>query len=245
MVSTTRTVDPLSPAETGVLNGLAHTLWLPPVTRTRPPPRPAGVVVLHGADSCKESHHDFARAAAGAGLAAIVFDQRGHGDSDGAMGASAIDDVVTMAVRLRQAIGDPAAPVALRGSSMGGWLALVAAGPAQAVAVVAVCPASAAGLARGVRAGAFAFAVDAPAFLTLLESHDLGDAVRTSAAPLLLMHAEGDERVPVAHSRELAALATAPGSRLIVVPGGHHRSVQHDEELQAVSLRFIARAAGA
>jgi hypothetical protein len=25
------------------------------------------------------------------------------------------------------------------------------------------------------------------------------------------------------------------------VPGGHHRSVQHDRELQAVSLRFIER----
>jgi len=26
------------------------------------------------------------------------------------------------------------------------------------------------------------------------------------------------------------------------VPGGHHRSVQHDPDLQAVSLRFIERA---
>ena len=29
---------------------------------------------------------------------------------------------------------------------------------------------------------------------------------------------------------------------LIVVPGGHHRSIQHDAELQAVSMRFIDRA---
>jgi hypothetical protein len=33
-------------------------------------------------------------------------------------------------------------------------------------------------------------------------------------------------------------------SRLITVPGGHHRSVQHDDELQAVSLKFIQRALG-
>jgi hypothetical protein len=33
-----------------------------------------------------------------------------------------------------------------------------------------------------------------------------------------------------------------PPSRLITVPGGHHRSIQHDEELQAVSLKFIVRA---
>ena len=33
--------------------------------------------------------------------------------------------------------------------------------------------------------------------------------------------------------------------RLITVPGGHHRSVQHDPELRAVSLRFLERMLGA
>ena len=31
---------------------------------------------------------------------------------------------------------------------------------------------------------------------------------------------------------------------MIVLPGGHHRSIQHDQELQAVSLRFIEQALG-
>jgi pimeloyl-ACP methyl ester carboxylesterase len=60
--------------------------------------------------------------------------------------------------------------------------------------------------------------------------------------PLLLLHAEGDEQVPVEHSRELARLVRHPRSRLIALPGGHHRSIQHDPELQAVSLRFIEQA---
>ena len=59
---------------------------------------------------------------------------------------------------------------------------------------------------------------------------------------MLLLHAEGDEQVPVEHSRELAELTRSPRSRLIAVPGGHHRSVQHDPDLQAVSLRFLVRA---
>ena len=84
MVSATRTVTPLLPAETGVLDGLAYTLWLPPSAAAVP--RAPGVVVLHGADSCKESHHDFARAAVALGLAAICFDQRGHGESGGPTG---------------------------------------------------------------------------------------------------------------------------------------------------------------
>ncbi len=54
-------------------------------------------MVLHGADSAKESHHDFARAALALGLATICFDARGHGESDGPMDARAIDDVVTIA----------------------------------------------------------------------------------------------------------------------------------------------------
>jgi hypothetical protein len=29
---------------------------------------------------------------------------------------------------------------------------------------------------------------------------------------------------------------------LITVPGGHHRSVQHDAELQGAALRWIERA---
>ena len=54
------------------------------------------------------------------------------------------------------------------------------------------------------------------------------------------MHAEGDEQVPIGVSRELHA--AAPASRLIAVPGGHHRSIQHDPELTAVAVRFLTRA---
>jgi uncharacterized protein len=200
------------------------------------------VVIIHGAGSCKESHHDFARTIVAAGLAAIVFDQRGHGTSPGRLDGRAIDDVVTIANRVRAAIGHDRAPLALRGSSMGGYLAIVAAEPSAADAVVAICPASAAGLRDGLTSGRFEFDADVPAIETLLDANDSHAAVQTLSVPLLLLHAEGDERVPVQQSRELASAMRAPGSRLIVMPGGHHRSIQHDQELQAVSLRFIERA---
>jgi uncharacterized protein len=241
MVSATRTVDPLLPAQTGVIDGLAYTLWLPAPPQ---PPARAGVVVVHGADSCKENHHDFARAAVALGLGAICFDQRGHGESEGPLDDRALDDVCTIAGRLRDAIGATSAPLALRGSSMGGYMALLAAGPTEARAVVAICPAGASALRRGLDEGRFGFAADRGSLRAFLDGHDLTDAARSLAAPVLLLHAEGDERVPIQHSRELAAAVTAPGSRLIAVPGGHHRSIQHDEELQTVSLRFIVRALG-
>jgi alpha-beta hydrolase superfamily lysophospholipase len=229
----------LLPADTGALHGLAYTLWLPPAPQ--PSPR-AGIVVVHGADSCKESHHDFARAAVALGLAAVCFDQRGHGESEGRLDGRAVSDVVMFAVHLRMVLGNRAAPIALRGSSMGGYLAILAARPAAAGAVVAICPASADGLRRGLRDGRFSFAADRDGLGSLLDENDLTEAAGALTMPLLLLHAEGDERVPVQHSRELAAAVTSAGSRLIAVPGGHHRSVQHDEELQAVSLGFITRA---
>jgi pimeloyl-ACP methyl ester carboxylesterase len=202
------------------------------------------VVIVHGAGSCKESHHDFARALLAAGFAAVTFDQRGHGESEGPMDGRALDDVVGMASLLRSATGDLRLPIALRGSSMGGYFAIVAAGPAGARAVVAICPAPGEGLVRGLRAGKLSFDADAPALEALLTSHDLFTAVRSLSAPVLILHAEGDEQVPVEHSRELAASVKSPGSRLVALPGGHHRSIQHDEEMQAVSVSFIKKALG-
>jgi uncharacterized protein len=232
-----RTVTPQLPSEIGVHDGLAYSLWLPPT------PAPAGVVTLHGAGSCKENHHDFARAALGAGLAAIAFDQRGHGESDGPMDGRAIDDVVAIAALLKARIGGAAEPpIALRGSSMGGYLALVSAAAADAGAVVAICPASGEGLRRGLANGRFTFDADPPALDRFLAARDVQAATRELEVPVLLLHAEGDEQVPVEHSRELAGLLQSPRSRLITLPGGHHRSIQHDAEMQAVSLRFIERA---
>lgn len=236
-----RTVNPVLPAEIGVENGLAYSLWLPPADRAPT----GGVVILHGASSCKENHHDYARAVLATGLAAIAFDQRGHGESPAPMDGRALHDVITITALLRsrmEQLTGRVDPIALRGSSMGGYLALTAAAEAQADAVVAICPASGEGLARAVAAGRLGFEADVPALARLLTEHDLNASVAALEIPVLLMHAEGDEQVPVQHSQELAHSLAHPASRLVVIPGGHHRSIQHDPEMTAVSLRFLGRA---
>jgi alpha-beta hydrolase superfamily lysophospholipase len=220
---------PAPPAELGELNGLAYSLWLPAADPW------AGVVVLHGAGSCKESHHDFARAARSAGLSAVCFDQRGHGATGGELDARAIADVAAIAGLL----GD--VPLVLRGSSMGGYLSIVAAAELRARAVIGICPASGDALRRGLRSGELDFPADIPALEAFLAEHPLDRAVDQLEAPLLLLHAEGDERVPVANSRALARRFRDPRSELLVVPGGHHRSVQHDAELQGHALRWLRR----
>ncbi|WP_372790652.1 alpha/beta hydrolase family protein [Paraconexibacter sp.] len=235
------TVDP--PEEEDRHRGLRYSLFVP----TAPPH--GAILVLHGAGSTRSSHHDYARSCRDAGFAAMCFDQRGHGDSDGPMDQRVVEDVVGMAAHLRDRVRSRTGlashvplPLGLRGSSMGGYLALVAASPAHADAVVAICPASADGLADGLRARRFDFRADVERLQPVLEEHDALAAAAAYRGRLLLLHAEGDESVPVAHSRALHA--AAPGSRLIVVPGGHHRSIQHDAELQGETLRFFRRAFG-
>jgi uncharacterized protein len=223
------------PAELGTKDGLAYALFRPESDGAgESASSGGGVVVIHGADSCKENHFDFARALRAAGLAAVAFDQRGHGQSDGALGANVIDDVAAVAALL------PAGPVALRGSSMGGFVALMAGARLDAAAVVAICPATGEMLARGLREREFDFRVDEGGLEQLLLHADERAAARALGERLLLLHAEGDERVPIASARTLHA--AAPGSRLVAAPGGDHRSVQHDPELQALAVDFIARA---
>ena len=201
------------------------------------PPRGA-LLVLHGADSSKESHFDFARRARAAGWCVLCFDQRGHGESEGALGAGVLDDLATMAGELPAGL-----PLALRGSSMGGYLAIVGAARVGARAVVAICPAPADGLVRGLRAGRFGFRADRPALEALLSEHDDLQVVSTYTGALLLLHAEGDEVVPYQHSVALDAAADrASPRRLVLVPGGHHRSIQHDPQLQDEALRWLDHA---
>jgi pimeloyl-ACP methyl ester carboxylesterase len=219
-------IDP--PAELGTRNGLAYALFLPERDTA------GGVVTVHGAGSQKENQFDVARALRGAGLAVVCFDQRGHGESEGALGANALDDVATIAELL------PPGPVALRGSSMGGFIALMASTRMDVAAVVAICPATSALLERGLRERRFEFRADRDGLTALLEASDEAAAAAALGERLLILHAEGDEQVPVASSRALHA--AAPGSRLVTVPGGHHQSIQHDGEMIALIVRFLTQA---
>jgi pimeloyl-ACP methyl ester carboxylesterase len=225
-----------APPELGTRDGLSYALFLPE--------RPAqvGVVILHGAGSAKESHFDFARGCRDEGMAALAFDVRGHGRSEGAFGPGAIGDALAMADLLRE----HAPAVALRGSSMGGFQAIHAAAAADPAfcAVVAICPAPEEILLRGLRSGQIRrFECDLPATEEWLERSDLHDAAGRLGpeTALLLLHARGDEQIPYTVSEELHARAREP-KRLLILPGGHHRSLQHDLELQGVSRRFIRSA---
>jgi len=183
-----------------------------------------GVVVVHGHGSHKELHADFAERLCEAGLAALALDLRGHGASDGDLDAGCLDDVLT-AVDELAARGH--APVGLRGSSMGGLLALLAAERRGAVrAVAAICPAP-------------------PERMPLLVGERWPTALRAPLRPRRtgvargLWHATGDERVPWFATRALAARCPQP-RHLRIVLGGSHTSLQHDPVVQAETIAFLS-----
>ncbi|MGH2978378.1 MAG: alpha/beta hydrolase [Solirubrobacterales bacterium] len=240
---------PQPPSESGRLNGIAWCVWLPPGEG----PFPA-VIVLHGAGSRKENHADYARAAVAQGLAALTFDNRGHGESEGPLGDGAVDDIGFLAASLAARPEIDSARIGVRGSSMGGLLAIhAAAQSADIAAAVAICPAAEWMLAEDVQrvldgrpppAGSALseMQIDAPALAGWLDRNDVEDAAeQMGAKPLLLIHARGDEVVPYTHSEKLYERAAEP-KRLLLLDGGHHRSAQHDPELQGESLRWLARA---
>jgi alpha-beta hydrolase superfamily lysophospholipase len=238
-----------APDASGTLDGIAYDLWLPFGHQ----PSPA-VIVLHGAGSRKENHADFARAARSNGFVALTFDNRGHGASEGELGPRVLADVqrlVRFVSELPEVDGER---IALRGSSMGGLLAIQAGAVSDGVAAVAaICPAAERlmlgdlrRVARGdppPRGSALeSMRVDLGGLIAWLEEHDVRDAVKLlGPKPLMLVHARGDEVVPFELSQELYDLAAEP-KRLLLLDAGDHRSAQHDAEIQGEMLRWLARA---
>ncbi len=189
-----------------------------------------GVVVLHGYGSRKENHLDFAERLAGAGMWALVPDLRGHGETGGEMDAGMIDDVLACLDHLDER---GAGALGLRGSSMGGFLSLVAAPMHPKVrALVALCPARPAPLAA--RIGR-----DWPL------GHPLEPATwRADGVARGFWHARGDEVVPWQNTFTLASRAAQP-KHLRIEMGGNHRSLQHDPRIQEETTLFLADHLGA
>ena len=116
--------------------------------------RPAGpargaLLVCHGAGSRKENHELMGEQAAAAGLAALTFDFRGHGESGGEMGPDGWRDAVAAGERLLAESGAPW--LAARGASMGGCMLLLAARarPGFFRSLVLLCPADGGSLLAG------------------------------------------------------------------------------------------------
>lgn len=199
----------------------------------RPAGRPRGsLLVCHGAGSRKENHGIMGEQAAAAGLAALTFDFRGHGESDGVMGPEGWHDAVAAGEALLAASDAPW--LAARGASMGGCFLLLAARAHARLfrALVLLCPADGPSLLAGLddlerleRRGdpdrEYCGRFDAAALRPYLRRLDLVAAAR-GLPRVLLAHARDDEAVPFSHSERLAAVLAAPTRFIALDEGGHH-----------------------
>jgi alpha-beta hydrolase superfamily lysophospholipase len=202
--------------------------------------RPAGaprgaLLVCHGAGSGKENHELMGEQAAAAGLAALTFDFRGHGESGGEMGPDGWRDAVAAGDWLLAESGAPW--LAARGASMGGCMLLLAARarPDFFRSLVLLCPADGASLLAGLdeldrdpvsapggpQGREYSARFDAAALRPFLADLDLV-AVARGLPRVLLAHARDDDAVPFAHSERLAAVLAPPSQFISLGEGGHH-----------------------
>jgi len=189
-------------------------------------------VVCHGAGSRKENHGIMGEQAAAAGLAALTFDFRGHGESAGVLGPDGWHDAVAAGEALLAASAAPW--LAARGASMGGCFLLLAARahPQLFRSLVLLCPADGPSLLAGLddletleRTGdldrEYYGRCDAAAWRPYLRRLDLV-ATACGVPRVLLAHARDDEAVSFSHSERLAAVLAAPTRFIALDEGGHH-----------------------
>lgn len=212
-----------------------------------------GLVVCHGFGSGKERHATFGERASAAGFATLVMDLRGHGESDGQVDANLFNDVAAAVQYLQSRPEVNPMSVAIRGSSLGGWLAIHTAAHLKEIApVVAYCPPNEAGLTLlmeevgMVQRGHPSPLVRGPlprininSTLQLLYRLDISKAARRiTPRHLLLVHCEGDEEVPSHISQRIYADAQEPKT-LWLLPGGDHQFAQHDPEIDGRVFEWL------
>jgi pimeloyl-ACP methyl ester carboxylesterase len=243
--------------------------WFIPANGGTPGP---GVVLVHGWESARDRMLPLAAALNAAGFHVLAFDVRGNGENPpevlpvtaGEYGADAAAAVRVLAAR------SEVTSVGVVGHSMGGAGALIAAArePAVAAAVSTASPADpyrltrlTFRLARLPIPGPIAVPL---AWLTARvfvrpRGHRLADvsasqAVARYRGPLLLVHGEADEVVPVGHVHRLAdearrARAAAPGPsaavRVELIRDGDHSYLYERPAYRRLVAEFLARALGA
>lgn len=211
-----------------------------------------GAAICHGmlSDRGSPKHQAIAEALAARGLLTLRFDFTGRGESEGAIEEISYDgqlgDLTSAVAFLRRRIQ----PISLVGSSMGGAVALLYAAGDPAVARLAVV--ATVGRPAEVLEGLGGDEVDrqlreqgtfelaghrlGPGLVESSRRVDVVGAARAFDRPLLLIHGELDDVVPLAQAEELARVA--PRAELVVIPGGDH--MLRDDGLQRWLAQRIA-----
>lgn len=186
-----------------------------PAYLVRPASAAAGVAIAHGYGGCKEHMLGLAVRVAEAGLAACVFDVRGHGEHPAPLDPAMLLDLEAILAFLRRF-----GRVAAVGHSLGGRLALLS----SADAVAAISPAlpqrpSEEGRAMLTRFGSTAVRARDPG--EILEILRAMPSPAGASRPTLLLHAEED--IPSLIEAVHAAARAMPEAEVQAISRHQHR----------------------
>lgn len=194
----------------------------------------AAVIVLHGIADSKASAQGTLSALAGMGMLALAPDLRGHGESDG-LASYGFHEKADLSV-LREKIEQehPGISVGLWGTSYGGAVALqTAAADARFDFVIVESTFSSLHEIARDQVSAHthaALAWVAPIALRRAGAMAYFDAAQVNparaaasiSAPILHLHGDCDEVIPVAHAHRIQAAATGKRYRFVTIAGGGH-----------------------
>ncbi len=214
----------------------------------------AAVITVHGHGGNREGMLDDAALLTARGYGVLLFDLRNSGESDGAvttLGLLEVNDVRGAMEFVQAQEGVDANRIGLLGHSMGGATAIMAAAQIpQARAVVAESTYASLedNITNGVRQVAglppFPFAPlviffgQQEAGLDMTAVRPVDDIASISPRPILIVHGELDETIPVANAHKLYEAAGEP-KELYVIPNAGHTGL-----VQAGAEEYARRVAG-
>ncbi len=207
------------------------------------------VLFLHGFPGSEKSI-DVQRTLLARGIASVAPSFLGSWGSGGVYRFSTLVAQAQAALRATRKLYfvDPGR-IAVYGFSMGGWTALnLAASIAKIRGVVAVAPCGGPEMISS-STSAFLAHLSRPLnvpplpqlrtdFVRALERFDPAHAVPRIKAPLLIVHGDRDETIPLSISRRLESLAPQ-GARLVVVHGADHGFLEQRAQLVRLTANFL------
>ena len=235
--------------------------WFIPARGGEPGP---GVALVHGWESARDRTLPMIQFLTAAGFHCLTIDVRGHGEnpaetlpvSAGEFGTDALAAFEALLARPEVTVG------AISGHSMGGIGAILAGAADDRVAAVVATssPADPLRLTRQTFRLAHLPIPDPIAYpLAWLTTrvylrprgHRVGNisasaALTATDGPILLVHGDADDVVPLRHLERLLRRASKSGRRVesLVIPGGHHSWLYEFEAYRRAVAAFLAGALG-
>ena len=186
------------------------------------------VITCHGYHSTKDSkkYVEIANRLCSEGFAVLRFDFRGCGESEGDIEETTLSNRVSdLESALRFIRKHVSKCIGLLGSSLGGYVAIITAVKDSGIKAVVVwsTPFHLSSLFKK------------ELFIHDAKKYNLNQIVKNVATPILIIHGDADELVPLYHANNLYKIINEP-KMLKIMKGGDHRFTNPADRKEAITL---------